>query len=74
MTKNSIGDMNIYDEIHCPFCGSTKIYYRKEGFNYKAAFWGTLFLSLWGLLFGIFCRKRMKCECMDCGGEFSYYE
>lgn len=60
----------MYELIHCPFCGSTEIAYWKEHFNYKAAFWGTLFLSIWGLLFGFFCRKRTKCKCGDCGCEF----
>jgi hypothetical protein len=67
-------EKNMYEEIHCPFCGGTNITCSKEGFNFKAAFWGALFLSLWGILFGVFCRKRTKCKCSDCGREFSYYE
>lgn len=64
----------MHDELHCPFCGSTDISYRKEDFNFKAAFWACLFLSLWGLIFGWCCRKRIVCRCEDCENEFSFYE
>ena len=66
--------VRIYEELHCPFCGSTYIDYKNESFNYKAAFWAVLFLHVWGLLFGFFCRKRTECYCQDCGSQFSYYE
>ncbi len=64
----------MYHYIHCPFCGSENVRKEKESFNYKAAFWGTLFLSLWGILFGFFCRKRTECHCNECGNDFSFYE
>lgn len=64
----------MYDELHCPFCGSTDIYDSVETFNYKAAFWGYFFLYIIGILFGFFCRKRIECHCNNCGGEFSFYE
>ncbi len=63
----------LYDELHCPFCGSTDITDWKEDFNHRAAFWGVLFLHLWGILFGCFCRKRTMCRCNRCGNEFSFY-
>lgn len=64
----------MYDELHCPFCGSPEITYKSEGFNHRAAFWAVLFLHAWGILFGLFCRKRTMCICRRCGGEFSFYE
>lgn len=64
----------IYEEVHCPFCGSTDIDGSSESFNFKAAFWGTLFLSIWGVVFGWLCRKRTNCYCHRCGREFSFYE
>lgn len=64
----------MYAEIHCPFCGSTDINSARESFNYKAAFWAVLFIHLWGVLFGLLCRKRTMCHCVDCGNEFSFYE
>lgn len=60
--------------IHCPFCGSINITFRREKFNYKAAFWAWLFIRIFGLLFGFFCRKRTLCRCNDCDREFSFYE
>lgn len=60
-------------KLTCPFCGNPIINYRKESFNYKAAFWAALFLSLWGILFGFFCRKRTICYCKNCRNEFSFY-
>jgi len=63
----------MYDELHCPFCGSTDIYDSQESYNYKAAFWGVVFLHAFGILFGWFCRKRTECHCNDCGNEFSFY-
>ena len=65
--------VSMFEHIHCPFCGSVNISGDKESFNYKAAFWGTLFLSIWGLLFGFFCRKRTVGHCDDCGGDFLIY-
>lgn len=64
----------MYEYIHCPFCGSTNIHCSKESFNHRAAFWGAIFLHLWGILFGFLCRKRTICHCHECGNEFSYYE
>lgn len=64
----------LYDELHCPYCGSTDIYTSTEIFNYKAGFWGGFFLHFGILLFGFLCRKRTKCYCNRCGGEFSFYK
>lgn len=64
----------MYEDLHCPFCGSTDIYDSREFFNYKAAFWGIIFLHAFGLFFGFFCRKRTNCRCSECGGEFSFYD
>ena len=64
----------MYKEIHCPFCGSTDIYEYEEGFNYKAAFWGVLFMHFFGIIFGLLCRKRTICYCEECGSEFSFYD
>ena len=64
----------MYEYLHCPFCGSTDLECCKENFNYKAAFWGALFLHIWGILFGVFCRKRTICNCNNCGNKFSYYD
>lgn len=65
----------LYDELHCPYCGSTDIDTSTETFNYKAGFWGGFFLHFFGiLLFGFLCRKRIKCYCNRCGGEFSFYK
>ena len=66
--------MMLYEYVHCPFCGSSDVENRREKFNYKAAFWAILFLPLWGLLFGAFCRKRTICHCNNCDNEFSFYE
>ena len=63
----------MYEVLHCPFCGSTDISEREESFNYKAAFWAALFIHIWGVLFGFFCRKRTICTCNECGNEFSFY-
>ena len=64
----------MYNELHCPFCGSTDICSWKEGFNHRAAFWGMFFMHLFGgIFFGLLCRKRTICECQDCGSRFSYY-
>ncbi len=64
----------MYDELHCPFCGSTNIYDCRESFNYKAAFWGLFFFYIvGGLLFGLVCRKRIECHCNECGSDFSFY-
>ena len=63
----------LYEELHCPFCGSTEITTWKEGFNHRAAFWGVIFLHIWGILFGCFCRKRTLCRCNRCSNEFSFY-
>lgn len=65
----------MYDELHCPFCGSPEITYWREDFNHRAAFWAFIFLHLIGaIIFGLLCRKRTKCRCRRCGGEFSFYE
>lgn len=64
-----------YEYVHCPFCGSTDITETKEGYNYKAGFWGLIFLNAFGLLlFGFLCRKRTICHCNECGSRFSYYD
>ena len=64
----------MYEELHCPFCGSTEISVSTETYNYKAGFWGLIFLNAIGmLLFGFLCRKRNECFCHHCGNEFSYY-
>ena len=64
----------MYEDIHCPFCGSTDIFYYGESFNYKAAFWGGIFLHIIGaLIFGFACRKRTECLCNECGEKFSFY-
>ena len=73
MEKRNEYNDRLYDELHCPFCGSTDIIDWKEEFNYKAAFWGALFLPLWGILFGWFCRRRTMCHCNECDNEFSFY-
>lgn len=67
--------VQVYEELHCPFCGSTEIYCEEEDYNYKAGFWGGVFLNLIGaLLCGFFCRKRTIAHCNYCGSNFSYYE
>jgi len=66
--------VEMYELIHCPFCGSTDIEERREGFNYKAAFWGLLFIHAFGILFGWFCRKRSICTCHECNNKFEYFE
>lgn len=64
----------MYEELHCPFCGSTDIYTSTETYNYKAGFWGLIFLNIFGaLLFGFLCRKRTECHCNECSNEFSFY-
>ena len=40
----------MYEELHCPFCGSTEISVNKETYNYKAGFWGLIFLNAIGML------------------------
>ena len=64
----------MYNEIHCPFCGSADIYEYEEDFSYKAAFWGVLFLHIFGIIFGLLCRKQIMCYCEECGNEFSFYD
>lgn len=67
--------VQVYEELHCPFCGSTEIIPSKENFNYKAGFWGVIFLHVFGLLiFGFGCRKRIECDCQYCGSRFSFYK
>ena len=64
----------MYEDLHCPFCGSIDIYTSTETFNYKAGFWGGFFMHAFGaLLFGFCCRKRTECHCNSCGNEFSFY-
>ena len=63
----------MYEDLHCPFCGSTDISDRRESFNYEAAFWAALFIHIWAFLFGFFCHKRTICRCNDCGNEFLIY-
>lgn len=63
-----------YDELHCPFCGSTDIQDYQESYNYKAAFWGIVFIHAIGIILGWLCRKRTICHCNQCGGEFSFYK
>lgn len=64
----------MYEELHCPFCGSTDIYDSEESFNYKAAFWGMFFMHfIGGVIFGLLCRKRKECHCNECGNDFSFY-
>lgn len=65
----------VYEHIHCPFCGDTHITLTTESFNYKAGFWGAVFLHAFGaLIFGFLCRKRTECHCHHCGSWLSYYE
>jgi len=65
----------VYEYTHCPFCGSTDITHTKETYNYKAGFWGLIFLNALGMfLFGFLCRKRTICHCHECGSLFSYYD
>ena len=64
-----------YNEIHCPFCGSTNLSGWRESFNHRAAFWAFFFLHFIGaIIFGLLCRKRTICHCNDCDSEFSFYE
>lgn len=60
----------MYNELHCPICGSTNIIQGEESFNYKAALIAILFLHLWGLLFGWFGHKRTTGSCSDCNYTF----
>lgn len=65
----------VYEYIHCPFCGDGSITQSTESFNYKAGFWGGIFMNALGiLLFGFLCRKRTECHCCNCGSSFSYYD
>lgn len=65
----------VYEYVHCPFCGDTYITLKTESFNYKAGFWGAIFLNVFGILFfGFLCRKRTECYCHNCGSRFTYYE
>lgn len=65
----------VYEDIHCPFCGSTDVSQTNESFNYKSGFWGLFFLSWIGaLIFGFLCRTRIECICHECGGKFSFYD
>lgn len=74
MEKREEYNYRLYEELHCPFCGSTDINDRVESFNYEAGFWGAFFLHiLGGLLFGFCSRKRTECRCNRCGGVFSFY-
>ena len=52
----------LYDELHCPFCGSTDITDWKEGFNHRAAFWGVLFLHFWVYSLAVFVVRE---RCVD---------
>lgn len=64
----------MYDELHCPFCGSTNIYDRKEDFNFEAAFWWMIFFHLLGgFLAGLLSHKKVKCHYNDCGCDFILY-
>lgn len=72
---DNMGNVLVYEDIHCPFCGDTHITLTTETFNFKAGFWGAVFLhGLGALLFGFLCRKRTECHCHNCGSWFSYYE
>ena len=75
VNMKEIRKVQVYDYVHCPFCGEAEITLSEESFNYKAGFWGGIFLHLLGaLLFGLLCRKRIICHCHNCGSKFSYYE
>ena len=68
-------NVGLNEHIHCPFCGGTNLTLTTESFNYKAGFWGCIFLRIIGaLLFGLLCRKRTECYCHNCGSRFSFYE
>lgn len=59
-----MGNVMVYEYIHCPFCGDTHITLTKESFNYKAGFWGAVFMHAFGaIFFGLLCRKRTECHC-----------
>ncbi len=65
----------VYEYVHCPFCGETDLMYATETFNYKAGFWGAIFLHwIGGLIFGFLGHKRIECLCNNCGGQFSFTE
>lgn len=61
----------MYDEIHCPFCGSTKIFEQEEDFNYEKGFWWGIFCGpVVGYLAGKYSDKRTEYYCQNCGRKF----
>ena len=61
----------MYDEIHCPLCGSTEIFEDEERFNYKSGFWGSFIGDIGlGFLFGMFGSKNIEYHCQECGCNF----
>ncbi len=59
--------------FRCPYCGTLM---RDDSvddeFNYKNAFWGSVFFGTTiGLLAGLAGRRRVKYHCLKCGKKFS---
>ena len=55
----------LYDELHCPFCGSTDITDWKESFNHRAAFWGVFFFMSRVFCLAVFVAKGQCVSVID---------
>ena len=61
--------------IRCPYCGSLMVETSKDGFDYKSAFWWSVFTDAFiGLLAGLWGRTKTHCRCRHCNREFTIDE
>lgn len=61
----------MYDEVHCPLCGSTEIFDKEEELNYESSFWWSILGGVGlGFLVGWFGSKNSEYYCQKCGCKF----
>jgi len=59
------------NNIKCPKCSSTQLYFDKKGFSGKKAVVGAVLTGGIGLLAGTLGSNKVMASCLACGNKFS---
>lgn len=59
------------NNIKCPKCASTQLFFDKKGFSGKKAVVGAVLTGGIGLLAGTLGSKKIVANCLACGNKFS---
>ena len=59
------------NNIKCPKCSSTQLYFDKKGFSGKKAVVGAVLTGGVGLLAGTLGSNKVVANCLSCGNKFS---